>query len=136
MEKESVANGPIFDSVLKRLYYTPKEGSSYGGVKALYKAAKQELPQITLKQVNNFLHEQNVYTDHKNPNRNFDRRMYVASSPKSIWGLDLVCVLSLKKYNHGFSYILTAVDFFSRQVFNFIFLGNVFSYIYMIFYHS
>ena len=123
MGKESEEpSGPLFDSVLKRLYYTAKEGSSYGGVKALYEAAKREIPQITLKQVSNFLHEQNVYTDHKNPIRNFDRRMYVASAPKSIWGLDLVFVLGLKKYNHGFCYILTAVDFFSRQVIDIIFL--------------
>ena len=108
------ANGSIFEPVLKELYYKPEEGSSFGGLAALYRAAKKQLPNITLKDVDNFLHRQKVYVDHKNLSRKFPRRMYVSDGPKCIFGLDLVFIASLKSYNYGYQVILTSVDFFSR----------------------
>ena len=34
--------------------------------------------------------------------------------PDEIWGIDLVFIQSLKKYNENYAYILVAIDFFSR----------------------
>ena len=107
-------NGPIFDPILKKLYYDVEGGSSFGGVKELYKSAKKQAPDITLKIVDNFLHRQKVYVDHKQKVDTFDRRMYTTDEPKSIFGLDLVFLPSLKSFNQNRSIILTAVDFFSR----------------------
>ena len=122
MEKDSVAqknlvDGSIFEPVLHKLYYTPEEGSAFGGIKALYRAAKKQFPNITLRIVDDFLHRQKTYVDHKNLTRKFDRRMYTSDRPFSIFGIDLVFLIPLKPYNHGYSIILTAVDFFSRYLY-------------------
>ena len=45
------------------------------------------------------------------------RRMYTSDEPFSIFGIDLVFLIPLKAYNHGYSIILTAVDFFSRYLY-------------------
>ena len=42
MEKESEENGPIFDDILKKLYYDVEGGSSLGGLRELYRAAKKQ----------------------------------------------------------------------------------------------
>ena len=105
--------GKDFDHVLAKIYNGHNQGS-YSGIDALYKAAKPKLPDLTLADVSQFLHKQNVYTSHKNVNRNFRRRLYISSRPGAILGIDLLFIDKLRPYNYNYGILLTATDFFTR----------------------
>ena len=118
MEKDGLEGsrpGKDFEHVLSKIYNGHNQGS-YSGIKALYKAAKPQIPELTIADVSRFLHKQNVYTSHKNVTRNFQRRLYVSSRPGAIIGVDLLFIDKLRPYNYNYGIILTATDFFTRQV--------------------
>lgn len=106
--------GSSFDDLLSYIYYNPRLQGSFSGKTALYKAAKLINHQVRMKDVEHFLNAQETYVDHRMTKRKFPRRKYVMNFPDEIWGIDLVFIQSLKKYNENYAYILVAIDFFSR----------------------
>ena len=51
---------------------------------------------------------------HKPIIRNFKKRTVYSSFRDNIWGVDLVDMQSLSKYNKGTKYLLCAIDIFSK----------------------
>ena len=58
-----------------------------------------------------------AYTKHKPHKRRFPRRKTQTWGIDKQWQLDLVDMLSFKKYNKGYSYIMVGIDVFSRFAF-------------------
>lgn len=58
---------------LKRLYSDKSSPAAFSGVQQLYRAAKVQHPEITRKQVKDFLETQTVYTLHKQRRLHFPR---------------------------------------------------------------
>lgn len=102
------------NTVLHPLYYDPKHPSGYGGIHALYRAAKQRMKSITLKQVREWLKEQRTYTLHKPIRRKFVRRKTVVGGIDHQWQADLADMQSLMKYNSPYRYLLCVIDVFSK----------------------
>ena len=114
MEKASSPSGPDFDQILREIYFNPRLEGSFSGVKSLYDAAKLIDNTIRIKDVRSFLDHQSTYVDYRDIRKSFPRRMYVSGFVDNIWGIDLCFIDKYKKYNNGYQYLLTCVDFFSR----------------------
>ena len=92
---------------LKEIYYDPARVGSFGGVKALSRAAD-------IKDVKEWLSGQETYTLHKPIRRKFKRRKMICVGLDHLWQIDLADLSSLARYNDGFRYLLTCIDCFSR----------------------
>jgi hypothetical protein len=57
---------------------------------------------------------QPTFTLHRPARRKFPTRKYISSSLDHLWQCDLVDMQQFKQQNRGYSYILTAIDVFSR----------------------
>ena len=100
--------------ILHRLYTTPNEANSFGGLESLYKRAKPKDDTITRKIVKQFLQGEESYTLHRNTYKRFPRRRVISPRPKFIISCDLADMRSLSNYNSNFKYILVVIDIFSR----------------------
>ena len=98
------------DQTLKRVYYTPKHASSYGGVRAI----ERVVPSKYKKQVQPWLRQQDTYTLHKPVRYRFPRRRIIVGGIDHQWQADLVDVSRLSKYNKGIKYLLTCIDVLSK----------------------
>jgi hypothetical protein len=58
--------------------------------------------------------EQVVKEIHRSARKNFFRRTVVLKGINDLWQADLIDMKSLKKYNNGFTYILTVIDCFTK----------------------
>lgn len=103
------------EQTLKRIYYDINDPSSYSTSYKLYTAAKKKIKNISLKEVNNFLEAQDVYTLHKQARRPLSYRKTIAHNIHAIHQADLIDVTPLFKENRGYKFILTNIDVFSRK---------------------
>ena len=101
---------------MKRLYYDIKNPSSLSGERKLLRAAALINPQIILRDVKEFLSEQDAHTLHKITRKKFPRRKILAPKPKVIVAADLADMRNLAKYNNGYKYIVVFIDVFSRYL--------------------
>ena len=104
------------DSLLKKLYYSTDSPVCYSGVSKLYKEARKKLPEIKVKDVQNFLSKQQTYTLHKPVKRKFPRNKIITAGLDVDWQADLADLAALKKYNNNFTFILVCVDVLSRFI--------------------
>ena len=81
------------------------------------KLRKHYFKETALRHVEDALQSVDAYTKHKPYKRRFPRRKTQTWGIDKQWQLDLVEMLSLKKYNKGYSYIMVAIDVFSRYAF-------------------
>ena len=100
--------------ILKKLYYDPLSVASFSSVPKLFKEAKKISPDINLKDVKDFLNSQLTYTLHKRVVRSFKRNRIIVTNVNEYCFMDLIDFIQYKNENEGFSYILCAIDGFSR----------------------
>ncbi len=67
------------------------------------------------RELESWYRSQPTYTLHKATKRRFPTRKYISSGLDHLWQADLVDMQQFKQQNKGYSYILTAIDVFSRQ---------------------
>lgn len=93
---------------LTEQYYNPKNPASFGSARTL----RKELPHR--KNVKKWLSLQTTHSLHKPIKKKFVRRKTIVAGIDSLWQMDLIDVLGLKRYNKPYSYILTCIDVFSK----------------------
>ncbi|KAL3094101.1 hypothetical protein niasHS_004114 [Heterodera schachtii] len=94
-----------------------KSPASYAGIQKVLAEAQRRNPNITLRDVHQFLHEQRTYTLFKPRKNRFRRLKTVPSGLHTDWQCDLCIMDALKEHNDGFRYILVCIDVLSRQIF-------------------
>jgi len=102
------------DSLLKRLYYDTRSPVCFSGQMALYREARKQAKQITLKDIHTFLHSQKVYTLTKRIQRKFPRNKVVASGFMTDWECDLADMQNISDENDGLKYLFCCIDQLSR----------------------
>lgn len=102
------------ENQLKKIYYDVKNPASFGGVEAVYRAAKKTNKAIRRKDVVKWLQSQSTYTLHKPLKRNIPRNRVVVFGVDNQWQSDLVDMSRYSKHNDGYKYILTTIDIFSK----------------------
>ena len=110
MEKENI------NDVLRRIWYSRDSPAGFGSKKALFKAAKRDLKDLKLEQVDNWLKSQDVYTLFQGRNKPIRSRKYFSPGPFSMLEADLF-FLPGETSNFGYVGALAVVDVFSRFAF-------------------
>jgi transposase InsO family protein len=99
---------------LDKIYYTPDQEGSYGGVEKLLKAAKIKGLKVSRKIIEKYLVNQASYSLHKQARKNFERNPTVVRGIDQQWQADLADMQSISKENDGVKYLLTVIDVFSK----------------------
>ena len=107
------------NDTLVNIYFDVSNPASFGGVKKLYNAAKAISPEISFKNVQDWLKTQLTYTLHKQIINKFKRNRILVQRKNEQFECDLVDMQNFSKFNSGFKYILTAIDCFSKFLYAF-----------------
>lgn len=102
------------EEYLKKVFYDTSHPSGFGGVDAVYRAARKDGVNISRKQITKWLRQQPTYTLHKPIRRRFKRNRVVVGGIDEQWQADLVDVASLSQHNGGIRFLLTCIDIFSK----------------------
>ena len=106
---------PKLTSYLESMYYDPKNAGSFSGPRALYKAVKSARKRIiSMGKINKWLKSQETYTMHRKMVRRFKRNRVQVDHIDEQWDVDLMDMDYYAKHNGGTSFILLAIDIFSR----------------------
>ena len=111
---EGGQNSNKYEKVLTSLYTDPRKPSSFSSVGNLYYYAKKIFPEIKLKDVRDFLTSSHTYTRFKKPFYKGPRRKVFLAYPNETWQCDSADLLSLRKQNSNYGYLLVCLDQFSR----------------------
>ena len=103
------------EQILRKMYYDPKHG--YQSAERLYEKENERHPEITKKEVSEFLKEQEVYQLHKEVhNKKEYLKTFVGHLAEQIQ-IDLIDMRKYGKYNEGYNWIIAMIDIFSRYAF-------------------
>ena len=102
------------ENYLKNIYYDVSNPVSFGGVYKLYKQAKKDGHNYTIKDITKWLQTQDTYTIFKPIRRKFQRPRVVVSQKDGLWMADSVYMDKWYKYNNGFKYFVLIIDVFTR----------------------
>ena len=102
------------ERILSTIYYDPKNPSAFTGVEKVYQEAKLQLPDITRRDVREWLEKQYTYTMHKPTRRKFPRRKMMVNGIDDQWQIDLADMVRVSRYNDGYQYLLTCIDIYSK----------------------
>lgn len=105
------------EDYLTSVYYDPQHPASFSGPTKLYKIAKAAGKKITHKEISEWLRKQETYTLHRRLRRKFPRNRVVVGGYMQQWDADLMDMSNVSKYNGGITYVLVAIDIFSRYLF-------------------
>lgn len=102
-------------SSLDKIYHTPGDPGSLGGVNRLLKRAQQlKVPGASKKTVESYLKSQQAYTLHKPARRHYIRNKIYVAGIDAQWQADLADMQGIARQNDGMRYILTVIDVFSK----------------------
>lgn len=104
-------------NALKDIYYDLQNPHSFSSPQVLHRAAKKHIPNVTLKQVKDWLAAQKAYVAHKQSRRRFPRRKVITSGIDYQWEADLAVLDSISRYNKGYKYLLLMICCFSRYLY-------------------
>lgn len=106
------------EKILNNIYYNPQSGASFSGPAAVLRVAREQgHKKVTLKQVKEWLENQETYTLHRPAPRNYPRNRVIVGSKDDQFQADLVDLSSISKYNKGYRYLLTVIDILSKYAF-------------------
>ncbi len=94
---------------LKRLYTDYKNSGAFRGEQAFYKFVKQNHPNVSRKEIHEFLLKTDSYTLHKPRRRVKKHRRIYAKGIGYQQQMDLVDLLRLKAFNSGYCYMLNII---------------------------
>ena len=100
--------------ILNSIYYDTKQTGSFGGIDRLRRASHPALG-ASVKEVKQWLSEQDTYTLHKPVRYRFRRRRFVVGGINHQWQADLVDMSRLKRYNDDHTFLLTVIDVISKK---------------------
>ena len=105
------------DKYLASIYYNPKHPGSYSGPTKLLHVVRQEgKHKISLGHIKKWLSAQDAYTLHRSVQHRTKRNKVVVDGIDDQWDVDLMSMESISKHNDGYSFVLLAIDIFSRYV--------------------
>jgi hypothetical protein len=103
---------------LTRIYFNPKEGSSFTSPSSLLKEVKRRGKySFTVKQVTDFLSKFDAYTLARQRKQRFKKVPYISKYLYEMVQIDLVDMGKYSKHNDNYKYWLTLIDCFSRKLF-------------------
>jgi hypothetical protein len=106
---------PDVKKYLKSKHQSLSGSGAFFGVDKFYRAVRNENFSITRKQIREFLQSQEYYTVQRQVNRKFKRNRVIAPYKGYLIDIDTAHLVQYNKENQGYSYILGAIDCFSKE---------------------
>ncbi|GBM20210.1 hypothetical protein AVEN_216636-1 [Araneus ventricosus] len=97
---------------MNEAYQDPKHVASFSGVNSLCRAGEGR---VSKKVIQKWLQGVNAYTLHKPVRKKFPTNRVTVRAIDQQCQADLADLISIKKYNKGFRYILTCIDILSKH---------------------
>ena len=104
------------EEILDSLYGDVGSPAGLTSVSKLWSEAKLRNPEITLRQVKDYLKGQDSFTKHGNIHRKYLKRTVYVSKPGELLSADLGDFQALREWNDGVAYLLVVIDCFSRKI--------------------
>ena len=104
---------------LKELYGSFKNPGGFKGKENFFRYVKSIHPEVTRKQIENFLLTSDTYTLHVPKRKPKKYRRIFAKHSMYQLQMDLVDLKRYKQYNRGYAYILNIIDCFSKKAWAF-----------------
>jgi transposase InsO family protein len=95
-------------------YQIGKSPGSFGSVKKLYGVAKKKIPDLKLRDVENWIYDQDTYTLFRQPNKKFPRLPILVNDIDEQWQADLMDMTWVSRWNNNNKYIFVVIDCLSR----------------------
>lgn len=105
------------EDTLKSIYYDPKHVGAYASVRKLFDAARKIIPNIKIKQVEEWMRSQFTHTLHRGTTSKFNRRRVIAQRCNQHMQCDLMDMQAYRKDNDGYNFVLAVIDVFSKFAF-------------------
>ena len=104
-----------YQDYLKSIYNDPTHPAAYGGVEKLNRAVRKDGKFVLSRnKINQWLHKQEDFAEHKEEKTKFRRRRVVASFMDYQWDVNTA---DMRRYdNRGYKYFLLAIDIMSKYV--------------------
>ena len=102
--------------ILDSLYGDVASPAGLTSVTKLWSGAKLRNPDMTLRQVKDYLKGQDSFTRHGNIRRKYLKRTVYVSKPGELLSADLGDFQALREWNDGVAYLLVVIDCFSRKL--------------------
>lgn len=104
----------ITEEVLNRVYYSPSNAASYGGLKRLWREAVKEIPDLKEKDVARWLRGQPTYTMFRPARKRFERVHTLVDRIDEQFQGDLLDVQWFAQFNDNVKFLLVIIDVMSR----------------------
>ena len=104
------------NAYLKRIYYDAQRPTAYGTVKKLFARAKLDGKNYSLKKIRDWLDAQESHTLFKETRSKKVHPKVVVEGKDYQWDIDTFNMKKWSKENEGYSYVLIAIDIFTRFV--------------------
>ena len=102
---------------LESVYYNPRHPGSFSGPVKLHKVVKSEKEHvISLKNIKQWIQDQDPYSLQKPVRYKFKRNRVVAKGLDALWDMDLADVSNIEESNKGVRFLLIVIDIFSRYL--------------------
>lgn len=106
-----------WEKYLHNIYFDPQHPASYKGIHKLHQAVQEEGKyQLTLKQIKQWLHNQQSFSLHKPLRRQFKRLKVIVGGLRDQYEADLADMQKLHDLNDGTTFLLVVIDVFSRHL--------------------
>lgn len=102
------------EKLLDKLYKTPKNPASLGGLNRLLRAAQDY--DISKKEVISYLKNQDGYSLHKDRRVNYKTSKTYSFTKNNIWMVDLSSLVHIAEENDNVKYLLFCIDVYSRYL--------------------
>ena len=99
---------------LSELYSNPKFPGSFSGAERFYKEVKAINPEVTKKQVSEFLRSKPSYYLHKSTRKPKKYRRTLVYHPRDLFQIDLLDMQKYRNENKGYRYICVIIDCFTK----------------------
>ena len=95
-------------------YTDPSKPGSFSGQSTFINELKKRNKKINVKEIEDFLSNEETYTLHKKIVKKFERNKIIVSGIDDTFQADLIDVSNIKEFNDDYRYILTCIDVFSK----------------------
>jgi len=105
-----------YERILNKIYYDTSNSHAFASESKLWQHVKSKNLNITKKQFNQWKASQSVFTSYRAARKKFKKIRIRTAGINDLWDGDLMQMTSFAKDNQGISYILIAIDVFSRYL--------------------
>lgn len=104
------------EEYIHSIYYDPTHPASFSGPAKLHREIKKKGYTLSLAKVKEWLKGEETYTLHRPLRRKFKRNKVYVPRIDHQWDADLMDMSQISTYNDGVTFVLLAIDIFSRYV--------------------